>query len=63
MASIIIGNMEKKIASGATIEQTMLSFGLFPDSFLFLVDGAPVPMDTPIDDTMTVKAVKVASGG
>ena len=36
---------------------------IVPDAYLFLIDGKPVPMDTPIADGQTVKAMKVASGG
>ena len=62
-AVIMIGKECKQIPSGQTIEQAMLVIDAYPDAFLFLINGVPVPMDTPIEDGMTVKAVKVASGG
>ena len=46
-----------------TIESLMRRSGAVPDAFLFLVNGKPVPMDTPVTDGMNVRAIKVASGG
>ena len=34
-----------------------------PDSFLFLIDGRPVPMDTVPPEDSEVRAMRVASGG
>ncbi|MBO4502118.1 MAG: MoaD/ThiS family protein [Candidatus Methanomethylophilus sp.] len=48
---------------GETIEALMRRSGIIPDAYLFLVNGKPVPMDTPIADGMNVRAIKVASGG
>ena len=61
--TLIISGKEHQVQPGLTIEETVRSTGALPDAFLFLVDGRPVPMDTPMEDGMTVKAVKVASGG
>ena len=49
--------------AGETIESLMRRSGAVPDAFLFLINGKPVPMDTPITDGMNVRAIKVASGG
>ena len=49
--------------AGETIEALMRRSGAVPDAFLFLNNGKPVPMDTPITDGMNVRAIKVASGG
>ena len=48
---------------GMTIEQVILENGLHPDSYLYLIDGKPVPMDTVVEDNTVVKAMRVASGG
>lgn len=63
MGMIIISGREVEVPAGKTISESMSDNGLHPDSYLYLVDGKPVPMDTVIDDTMVVKAVRVASGG
>lgn len=52
-----------EVESGSTIEAAVRKQGLVPDAFIYIVDGRPVPMDTPIEDMMTIKAIKVASGG
>ena len=49
--------------SGMTIEQVISENGLHPDSYLYLIDGKPVPMDTVIGEEAFVKAMRVASGG
>ncbi|MCQ2079485.1 MAG: hypothetical protein MJZ38_05470 [archaeon] len=61
--SIRIGNEVIEASVGKTIEESVRDAGRLPDAYLFVVDGRPVPMDTPITDGMTVKAIKVASGG
>ncbi|MBO4552513.1 MAG: hypothetical protein J5673_04885 [Candidatus Methanomethylophilaceae archaeon] len=44
-----------------TVLDTVLSIGRNPDSYLFISDGRPIPVDSePSDD---VEAIKVASGG
>jgi len=62
-AKMAIGGKEYDIACGQTICDAMRSLGLAPDAFIFVIDGRPVPMDTPVTDGVSVKAVKVASGG
>lgn len=62
-AVISIGKDVFEVRSEGTIQSAMVALDRMPDSFLFLLDGRPVPMDTPIRDGMSVKAVKVASGG
>jgi Sulfur transfer protein involved in thiamine biosynthesis len=60
---IVIGKKEHCMDSGGTIASTLCSMDLMPDTFLFFVNEKPVPMDTILEDGMTVKAIKVASGG
>ncbi|MCQ2084576.1 MAG: hypothetical protein MJZ21_00330 [archaeon] len=62
-ASMTIGGKTIEVASGQTIESAVRNAGMIPDAFLFVVNGKPVPMDTPITDEITIKALKVASGG
>jgi len=62
-AMISIDGKEHGVACGQTICDAVRSLGLAPDAFIFMADGRPVPMDTPIADGAVVKAVKVASGG
>ena len=63
MGMIQISGHEYQVGDGMTIQQAVSGLGFHPDSFLFLIDGKPVPMDTVITDSMTVRAMKVASGG
>lgn len=63
MGMIQISGQEHQVAEGKTVQQAVSDLGLHPDSFLYLVDGRPVPMDTVIADSMTVRAMRVASGG
>ena len=62
-ASIIFGTKKIDVVNGVTIEKAMISAGLFPDAFLFLSDGRPIPMTTVLDDGDSVEALRVASGG
>ena len=58
---ILIDGTECK-AEG-TILSSVVSMGKDPDSYIYLIDGVPVPSDSsPPGDTL-VKAVRVASGG
>ena len=60
---IQISGQEYQVAEGKTVQQAVSDLGFHPDSYLYLVDGRPVPMDTVITDRMTVRAMRVASGG
>lgn len=61
MPNYLIQGRKEPIECGETIEAGMRRLGMHPDSYLFVVDGRPVPMDTvPHED---VKVLKVASGG
>jgi len=62
-AIITIGGREHDITCGLMISDAVRSLGFVPDAFIFMVEGRPVPMDTHVADGMSVKAVKVASGG
>ena len=63
MGMIQISGQEHQVAEGKTVQQAVSDLGFHPDSFLYLVDGRPIPMDTVIADSMTVRAMRVASGG
>ena len=63
MGMIQISGQAHQVAEGKTVQQAVSDLGFHPDSFLYLVDGRPVPMDTVIADSMTVRAMRVASGG
>lgn len=52
----------KELEFDGDIGSFLLSMNKNPDSYLFLVDDRPVPMDT-IPDNQTVDAIRVASGG
>lgn len=52
---------EVEVPEGSTIEQAMRGSGRTPDSYIYVRDGAPVPMDTVPD--ADVRALRVASGG
>ena len=62
-AKIMIGSEEHGVACGSTICDAVRSLGFAPDAFIFMAGGRPIPMDTLITDGMSVKALKVASGG
>lgn len=59
----MLGRETIEAEPGKTIAEAFSASGRFPDAHLFLINGAPVPMDTVIEDGMSVKAMKVASGG
>lgn len=61
MATIRIDGQDLKFSG--TIIDFILSLKMNPDSFLFLIDGIPVPSDTELSDDSVVKAIRVASGG
>lgn len=60
---IIIGGERKDIAAGITLEAAVAGMGMNPDTYVYLIDGVPVPMDTVPAGDAAVKALRVASGG
>lgn len=61
MPDYLIQGKREPIVDGETIENGMRRLGMHPDSYLYVISGRPVPMDTvPHED---VKVLKVASGG
>jgi sulfur carrier protein len=62
-ATLTIDCGTNDVECGTTVEAAVRASGKNPDAYIFLVSGTPVPMDTPIEDGMAVKAVRVASGG
>ena len=63
MASITFGKEKVKVNAGKSIEDTVRSIGRFPDTFIFIVNGNPVPMTSILSENDNVEAVKIASGG
>ncbi len=63
MGMISVSGKSIEASSGMTIEQVISENGLHPDSYLYLIDGKPVPMDTVVSEETFVKAMRVASGG
>ena len=63
MGLILVSGKTLDAVSGKTIEQVISENGLHPDSYLYLIEGKPVPMDTIIQGNTVVKAMRVASGG
>ncbi len=63
MAIVTGTDFEVNVDPDITIEDAVRSAGFTPDSYIFLIGGRPVPMDTvpPIDSE--VRAMRVASGG
>ena len=52
----------EKECSGTILEEVQI-IGKNPDSYLYLVDGTPTPMDTVPEDGKRVECIRVASGG
>ncbi|MBQ8178894.1 MAG: hypothetical protein IJ026_00395 [Candidatus Methanomethylophilaceae archaeon] len=63
MAKLIVSGREHLIADGETVASAATAAGLRPDSYLFLCDGTPVPMDSTVSPDSEVRALRVASGG
>lgn len=63
--SVVITMYGKNIEVDAigTVSDALRSLNIRPNTFLFLVDGTPIPSDTPLKDGMTIQTIKVASGG
>ena len=53
----------RSFSGNGRIDELMQSWGFYPDSFLYLMDGRPVPSDTVVADGQEVEAIRVASGG
>lgn len=63
MASVTLLGERIEVPAGTTIEDAVRAAGHTPDSFLFLIGGTPVPMDTVPPEDSEVRAMRVASGG
>ena len=61
MAHVTVGGKDYK--GNGRIDSLMQSWGFYPDSYLYIMEGVPVPSDTVISDDEKVDAVRVASGG
>lgn len=63
MASVTIDGTRVDVRPGETIQSAVTGAGHHPDSFIFLIGGRPVPMDTVPPEDAEVRAMRVASGG
>ncbi len=63
MPKLIVSADVYIVASGITIEEAVSKEGMHPDSYLYMMNGRPVPMDTVLSDESEVKVLRVASGG
>ena len=64
MAAVIIFGKERvTVSSCVTIEMSVSASGKFPDTYLYIIDGKPVPMTTIIEDGAEIEAIRIASGG
>lgn len=61
MAHVKVG--QERIEGEGRIDDLMRSHGYYPDSFLYLIGGMPVPSDTEITGDQEAEAIRVASGG
>lgn len=62
MAEVIIGT-ERIPTKGMTIESAVREAKHFPDAYIFLIDGKPIPMTSVPDEGSVVEAIRIASGG
>lgn len=62
-AIITMNGKDTKVSIEGTVAEALLSLDIRPNAFLFLIDGTPIPSDTPLTDGMRIQAVRVASGG
>jgi len=63
MATIDLGKETLEAVIGDTIEKNILNFGRLPDTFLYILNGKPVPMTAVVKENDEIKAVRIASGG
>ncbi len=63
MAELTFSGRTVPIGPGKTIAEAAADAGEHPDSFIFLIGGSPVPMDTVPPEDAEVRAMRVASGG
>ncbi len=63
MARIAVDGRTVESTPGETIGDAVSRQGLHPDSYVFLIGGRPVPMDTVPPEDAEVRAMRVASGG
>ncbi len=63
MSRIALDGRTIDVPPGNTIEDTVRSAGHTPDSYIYLIGGRPVPMDTIPPEDSEVRAMRVASGG
>lgn len=64
MGTIITMNGKDTILeTNGTVADALRSMDIPPNTFLFLVDGVPIPSDTPLREGMRIQTIRVASGG
>lgn len=62
-AIITMNGKDTELEIKGTIADALRSMDIPPNTFLFLVDGIPIPSDTPLREGMRIQTIKVASGG
>lgn len=62
-AVITMYGKDTQLGTEGTVADALRSMDIPPNTFLLLVDGTPIPSDTPLKDGMKIQAIKVASGG
>lgn len=62
-AIITMHGKDTRIGTEGTVADALRSMNIPPNAFLLLVDGTPIPSDTPLKEGMKIQAIKVASGG
>ncbi len=63
MSTITVSGKSIDTKNGLSIEENIKNAGMLPDAYLYIMDGRPIPMDTKVEDSMQIRAIKVASGG
>ena len=64
MTSVMIFDKERvTVDSGITIEKAVSASGRFSDTYIYVINGTPVPMTTVIENDVEIKAIRIASGG
>lgn len=52
-----------EVAPGSLVREAVRRIGLAPEGTAVLIDGAPVPLDLPIDSVVKLVVVPTFSGG
>lgn len=63
MYSIAMPDGTIQCPDGTSIEDCVRSKGYTPDSYIFVIAGRPVPMDSCPESGAEIDAIRAASGG